>query len=289
MGFQALDQHVIELCRADDLADGYVGKTVEQAAQCRVPGSARQKAGVIGKARDEVLDMVAELGVSTVDVRQVRIGGAALLRFRRAHRVGVDIGPGEDRFGSPARGQSTHGKYLVEGGAAVSRKQADRHDRIGENISRRIGSLFLGVRRVVRGGGVEDRFQIDRHRMVAGGDHVLLVHVGGGETMQQRKPGAGTPEKQLAAGRVRAGVLDEFRPTVAVTGDRAHGFQLHRGSGRVQPLDQSVPGDIEPQILRLVDDARAVHEADDAHRATAVMRVGKIAFDPGHPSAGRRM
>ena len=56
-------------------------------------------------------------------------------------------------------------------------------------------------------------------------------------------------------------------------------FELDRRIGAVEPLEQSVPGEIEPQILRLVDDARAIHEADDADRTAAIMRIGKVAFD----------
>ena len=57
---------------------------------------------------------------------------------------------------------------------------------------------------VLLGGCLQDRFQIDRHRMIAGGDHVLLVHVARREAVKQRKPGAGAPEEALAAGLVGA-------------------------------------------------------------------------------------
>ena len=49
------------------------------------------------------------------------------------------------------------------------------------------------------GGCLQDHFQIDRHRVVARRDHVLLVHVAAGEAVEERKPGAGPPEKSLAA------------------------------------------------------------------------------------------
>ena len=98
--------------------------------------------------------------------------------------------------------------------------------------------------------------------MLAGRDHVLLVHVGAGEAMEERKPGAGAPEKSLAALVVgAASVIDELGPAVAVARDRAHRLQFDRGAATVQTLDQRVPGDIEAQVLRLVDDARAVLEA----------------------------
>ena len=117
---------------------------------------------------------------------------------------------------------------------------------------------------VLVGGRLKDRLQIDRHRMIAGGNHVFLVHVGRREAVKQRKPGAGAPEKSLAAVLIGAArVIDEFGPAVAVARDRAHRLQFDRRAGAVQSLDQAVPGDVEPQILRLVDDARAVLEADD--------------------------
>ncbi len=58
----------------------------------------------------------------------------------------------------------------------------------------------LGVLRLALvGGGLKDHFQIDRHRVIAGRDHVLLMHVGGGKAVEERKPGAGAPEEPVAA------------------------------------------------------------------------------------------
>ena len=98
--------------------------------------------------------------------------------------------------------------------------------------------------------------------MLASRDHVLLVHVGAGEAVEERKPCARPPEKSLAALVVgAAGMIDELGPAVTVARDRAHRLQFDRGAAAVQPLDQRMPGGIEAQVLRLVDDARAVLEA----------------------------
>ena len=140
---------------------------------------------------------------------------------------------------------------------------------------------------VLLSGCLKDRFQIDRHRVVAGCDHVLLVHVIGSEAVEERKPGAGTPEKPLAAFLIGASrMIDEFGPAVTVARDRAHRLQFDRGIGLVQALDQVVPGNVEPQILRLVHDPRAVLEADDLDRMAAIVRIGEIAFDLGNPAVG---
>ena len=74
-------------------------------------------------------------------------------------------------------------------------------------------------------------------------------------------------------------MIDEFAPAIAVPRNRANGFQRDRWVGAVQSLDQTVPGDVEPQILRLVDDARAVAEANDMNRPAAVVRIGEVPFD----------
>ena len=77
-------------------------------------------------------------------------------------------------------------------------------------------------------------------------------------------------------------MIDEFGPAVAVPRDRVRGFERDRRFGAVQAFDQGVPGGIKPQILRLVDDPRAVLEADDADRAAFIVRIGEIAFESGN-------
>ena len=123
--------------------------------------------------------------------------------------------------------------------------------------------------------------------MLARRDHVLLVHVAAGEAVEQRKPGACPPEKSIAAGGLGAsGMIDELGPAITVARDCVHRLELDRSAAAVQALDQCVPGDIEAQVLRLVDDARAVFEAHDQDRVAAVVRVGEIAFDSGDPAIG---
>src|SRR6185369_17831623 len=117
---------------------------------------------------------------------------------------------------------------------------------------------------------LKDRLEIDRHRMLAGSDYVLLVHVIGNEAMKQREPGTGAPEKSLAARAIRARMIDKFRPAVAIGCNCTHGLEVDWRGVLVQPLDQIVPGDIEPQVFRLVDNPRAVFEAEDADRTAAI-------------------
>ena len=125
--------------------------------------------------------------------------------------------------------------------------------------------------------------------MLAGRDHVLLMHVGCGEGVQQRQESAGAPEKSRASGRVGAsGVIDEFRPTVAVARQRARRFQRDGGTGGVEPLDQAVPGHVEPQVFRLVHDPRTVGETNDLYRTAAIVRIGQLAFDRDDATAAGR-
>ena len=98
--------------------------------------------------------------------------------------------------------------------------------------------------------------------MIAGSNHVLLVHVAGREAVEQREPGAGTPEKSLEAFLIGAShMINELGPAVTVPRDRAHGLEFDRGLGLVQSRDQGVPGGIEAQVLWLVHDPRTVLEA----------------------------
>ena len=92
--------------------------------------------------------------------------------------------------------------------------------------------------------------------------------------MQERQQRAGAAEKSFAAGGIgTAGVIDEFGPAVAVAREREHRFQHHRSTGAVEARDQIVPGDVEPQILGLINQARAVLETQDQDRTAAIMRV----------------
>ena len=228
--------------------------------------------------------MIAEFCVAAADMRQIGAGLGGLVRFRRPHRVGIDFVPSDFRFGGPVRGHAADGKDDVVGGASIGGKQAYRRDGIADDfggggegeIFRRFGAALFGT-------GLQNHFQIDRHRVIAAGDHVLLMHVGCGKAVKQRQPAAGTLEKPRETLLIHARrVIDEFGPAVAVPRDRAHGFELDRGLRAVQTFDQGVPGGIEPQILRLVDDPRAVLEADDADRAAFIVRIGEIAFESGN-------
>ena len=54
------------------LRTGSAGKAVEQPAVR--PALAQQEFRVVLEARDEAVDVIAELGVAAIDMRQVRIG-----------------------------------------------------------------------------------------------------------------------------------------------------------------------------------------------------------------------
>src|SRR5262245_14636067 len=125
--------------------------------------------------------------------------------------------------------------------------------------------------------------------MLAERDHVFLMHVIRRKTMKQREPCAGTPEEPFAPGLARVfGMVDKLGPTIAIRRNRAHGSQINRCASAVEPLHKIVPGDVESEILRLVNDPQAILEADDPDRTPAVVRIGKIPVDPGNPAVGIR-
>ena len=67
------------------------------------------------------------------------------------------------------------------------------------------------------GKGLQDHFKVDRHRMIAAGDDVLLMHVGGGEAMKERQPCAGPAKEPLGPLLIGAPrMVDEFGPAVTV-------------------------------------------------------------------------
>ena len=111
------------------------------------------------------------------------------------------------------------------------------------------------------GEGLQDHFKVDRHRMIAAGDDVLLVHVRGGEAMKERQPCAGPPEEPLGPLLIGAArMVDEFGPAVTVAYDRARRFEFDGSAGAIQSLDEFMPSGVEAQVFRLVHHARAVLE-----------------------------
>ena len=123
--------------------------------------------------------MIGEFRVVAADMRQVRCDRAVFLDLHRSHRVRIDVVPFDDRSQIPIPGQAAHGKDVIVDGSAIGRQQADRHDRIADDVERGVESLALRIERfVLVGARLQDGFQIDRHRVIAGGNDVLLVHVG---------------------------------------------------------------------------------------------------------------
>ncbi len=74
-------------------------------------------------------------------------------------------------------------------------------------------------------------------------------------------------------------MLDASGPSIAVARKRARRSQFDRGRCAVQTADQLLPGNIDPQIFRLVNDLRAVCENDDFYRTASVVRIGEATFD----------
>jgi hypothetical protein len=74
--------------------------------------------------------------------------------------------------------------------------------------------------------------------MIAGRDHVLLVHVIANETVKEREPRTGPLEEALAAFLIgTSGVIDEFGPPVAITRKRAYALELGRRVRAIQSFD----------------------------------------------------
>ena len=195
--------------------------------------AAAQEFGVVGKASDEIADMVGEFRVTPADMRQIGVAGAGFGLLGRPHRVGIDVVPFDDDPRTPIRRHAAHGEDIVVDGAPIGGQEADRHHRIADDLHRGVeGRAFGLVRFVLLGARLQDRFEIDRHRMIAGGDHVLLMHVGRREDVEQREQSAGAAEKARdAAIVVAAGMRNVFRPAIAIAGDGADRFERERRVG----------------------------------------------------------
>ena len=139
----------------------------------------------------------------------------------------------------PVRVHSADRNDTVVGRPPIGGKQANRHDRVGDGVHGGVKGVPLGILDfVLFGGCLKYHFQIDRHRVIAGRNHVLPMHVRSGEAVKKREPSTGTPEKPPAAlliGTPR--MVDEFGPTVTVPRDCVHRLQFERRRGPVQSLD----------------------------------------------------
>ena len=159
----------------------------------------------------------SQFDVAAVDVRQIWIGIGDLFRSRRPHLIGINVFPFDLDFCIPVGRHSPDCKDVVVGRASVGGKKADHHHRVGKLLRREIERLRLGIRRFVFvDGRLKDRFEIDGHRMFAGRNHVLLMHVIGNEAMKERKPRTGTPEELPTPRSIGAGMIDKFGPTISI-------------------------------------------------------------------------
>ena len=124
---------------------GTPAKPSNKSAGPAAAGLPPQKTRIIGKARNEALDMVGEFGVTAAEMRQVGIRLAGLLRFARPHGVGIDRVPFDDGAGTPIGRHAAHGEDVVVDRSAIGGQQADRHHRIGDDVHGGVESLAFGV------------------------------------------------------------------------------------------------------------------------------------------------
>src|SRR5262249_1286834 len=132
------------------------------------------------------------------------------------------------------------------------------------------------------------RFQIDRIRVLAGGDEVFLVDIDALERIRQAQQGAAAPVVSACVALVSAGArFDELDPAVRGARQHAQRRQRVREPLSVQPLDEREERGVEPEILWLVDEPEAVAELKAQHRAAAVVTVG-LAWQDANERAERR-
>ena len=119
--------------------------------------------------------------------------------------------------------------------------------------------------------------QVDEHGVIAVGNHVLVVKIGGAKQVQQGEIAALTlieaPDLLQRAARTRR---HELHPAVLAAIDEPHGAKARRELVRAGPFEQSVPVPADRQRPRLVDDARARGEQKDAHGPAVAVMVSEV-------------
>ena len=159
--------------------------------------------------------MVAKLGVTAVDMRQIWNALRFRLLFFFAGRILSELMLVHVSLGlcGQVRDHAADRKEIIFG-RPWRRPEAGR-----PSLTDRLWTMSMAASKAFSPGAsasfdfcssaacLQDHFQIDRHRMIAGRNHVFLVHVAAREAVEQRKPGAGTPEKSPAALLVGASAL----------------------------------------------------------------------------------
>ena len=262
---QPLQQHVIEPGGPNDPAHRPRRQSRRTARPGLAPALAQQEPGVVLEARDEVVDVVAELGVAAVDMRQVRDGvrrsslvfvgrmvsELMLLHVSFIRDVQSDVIP-------------PIANTLLSGDATIGGQQADHQDRVGDNFRRGLRTPAPRSRAVCCSDAGACRI-ISRSIGTGCSPAAIMFSWCMSLPAKQWNSASQAPARRKKRSQSSvvgaAGVLDELGPAVAVARDRAHRFQFERSAAAVQALDQRVPGNVEAHVLRLVDDARAVLEA----------------------------
>ncbi len=227
VGVQALDeQHAVDPRRTEHHAHGIVREAGELAVELvRV---AREQAVDGGEAARHLVAELAHLGRLAVEDGAVPAPLHDRAVAHHPHLVGAHAQPLDHLL---------RGELAVDGrhsGDVHSREVVPLADLEGEeaHAQHRVEGE-LGAQVLVRPRplaaldlGVEERLQVDHHRMLAGGDQVLVVAVGGGEGVEHREQPAQPlvePGDLLARPAGLGG--GEFHPAVIAAVEHAQGAE----------------------------------------------------------------
>ena len=159
-----------------------------------------------------------------------------------------------------------------------ARQHAGRQDRAVPEPSRRAVDEL----------GLHERLEIDEHRSRAHRDEVVGVHVDGPEHVEQREEASGAPVVGGGlAGLLERGALDVLGEAMIAGVEEREPALQRWPEAPVEPGETAVPGGIERQRARLVDQARAVLEGEPQHGAPPGVPVGEAGLDAAH-APGRR-
>src|SRR5689334_1800421 len=77
-------------------------------------------------------------------------------------------------------------------------------------------------------------------------------------------------------------MLNPCCPSVSIARERIRRGQIDGRLCVIEAIDEFLPGDIDAQILRLVNDPRTICEGDDLYGTAVIVRIGKAAVEPAH-------
>jgi hypothetical protein len=122
---------------------------------------------------------------------------------------------------------------------------------------------------------MQQGFPIDQHEVLAARDQILVMAIRPPECVEQTQQHAGAPVEAIRGGKVVAGpVLDILHPAVVAPVEHLDDPEIQKLAVSIAPGEDVIEGDLQSQILRLVDEAKSRLEGERDDGPPALVGIG---------------